>query len=57
VQMNGEAAPEPQRKSVHEEHWCEHDGCKRWGSFGFDTRDGTVWYCGEHRLKDYGGKE
>jgi hypothetical protein len=31
------------------EHWCDHPGCKRWGCFGFPTRVGTSWFCGEHR--------
>lgn len=35
-------------KSI-DSHWCMHPGCRRWGSFGFDERYGTVWYCGEHR--------
>ena len=31
------------------DHWCEHPGCLRWGSFGFDQgRIKAVWYCGEH---------
>ena len=32
-----------------DDHWCMHPGCKLWGSFGYDERYGTVWYCGEHR--------
>jgi hypothetical protein len=31
------------------EHWCQHEDCKKWGSFGFSTRHGPVWFCGEHR--------
>lgn len=31
------------------EHWCEHEGCKRWGSLGFQSRYGVTWFCGEHR--------
>lgn len=30
------------------DHWCEHPGCTRWGSFGFERASGYVWYCGEH---------
>ena len=35
---------------VHENHWCEHPGCKRWGSFGFSRSKGDqpVWHCIEH---------
>jgi len=29
------------------DHWCEHPGCTRWGSFGFRHAAGDVWYCGE----------
>jgi hypothetical protein len=39
--------PAPQRNI--DNHWCDHAGCKRWGSFGFAGRYGTSWYCGEHR--------
>jgi hypothetical protein len=31
------------------EHYCMHEGCKSWGSFGFDKRYGLEWYCGEHK--------
>ncbi|MHC1549376.1 hypothetical protein [Phyllobacterium sp. K27] len=31
------------------EHWCDHPGCKAWGSFGFTGRYGISWYCGEHK--------
>jgi hypothetical protein len=31
------------------EHYCMHPGCKSWGSFGFDKRDGLEWYCSEHK--------
>ena len=30
-------------------HWCMHEGCKKWGSFGFNGRFGTEWFCFEHR--------
>lgn len=29
-------------------HWCEQPDCSRWGSFGFDQRGGTIWFCGQH---------
>lgn len=35
------------------EHWCEHPGCKEWGSWGYSrTKHETRWFCREHR--DYG---
>lgn len=58
MSMNGESVPEAsQRKAVHEEHYCMHEGCKKWGSFGFDMRFGIEWYCGEHRPTDYRGRD
>jgi hypothetical protein len=32
-----------------DEHWCMHEGCRKWGSFGFDGRFGTTWFCGDHQ--------
>ncbi len=35
---------------VHTEHYCQHPGCKRWGSFGHERGRGqTEWWCGQHR--------
>lgn len=34
-------------------HYCEHEGCKTWGGFGF-SRGKSVparWYCGEHKAE------
>lgn len=32
------------------EHWRQHPGCKKWGSFGFDSGKGAIdWFCMEHR--------
>jgi hypothetical protein len=32
------------------EHWCEHESCKAWGSFGYSrTKLETHWFCYEHR--------
>ena len=35
---------------IHENHWCEHPGCKQWGSFGFSRSkaDQAAWHCLEH---------
>ncbi|MBB5091736.1 hypothetical protein HNQ68_002277 [Pseudochrobactrum saccharolyticum] len=35
-------------------HWCMHEGCKKWGSWGFNGRYGVEWFCFEH--KDDGAK-
>lgn len=32
-----------------DEHWCMHNDCKRWGSFGFHGRYGQLWFCIEHK--------
>lgn len=32
------------------EHWCQHPGCSRWGSFGYHApKTPDRWFCGEHR--------
>lgn len=38
-------------KPVHENHYCEHPGCKEWGGFGFSRppKAPARWYCWEHR--------
>jgi hypothetical protein len=39
---------------VHFEHWCDHPGCMKWGSFGRELRGGIIeWRCGEHLAADY----
>ncbi len=30
-------------------HWCMHEGCKKWGSWGFNGRYGVEWFCFEHK--------
>lgn len=38
------------RAPIHFEHWCEHEGCKKWGGFGFarSKSEPSVWKCWEH---------
>jgi hypothetical protein len=43
----------PDTAGVHDEHWCEHPGCKAWGSFGYAVKSETGWYCGAHREKRF----
>lgn len=32
------------------DHLCYHDGCDRWGAWGYDAGQGvTRWWCIEHR--------
>lgn len=41
---------DPPTDTVHVNHCCQHPGCKKWGSFGFDMGSGLqAWYCGEHK--------
>lgn len=38
------------------EHYCDRDGCKRWGCYGFEeSRSITLWYCAEHQPAMYRG--
>lgn len=42
--------------TIHENHMCDHDGCKRWGGYGFEeSRAITLWYCAEHQPLVYRG--
>lgn len=42
--------------SVIVEHYCDHDGCKKWGCYGFEeSRAITLWYCAEHQPRVYRG--
>ncbi|WP_327436884.1 hypothetical protein [Sinorhizobium meliloti] len=48
--MSDEAGSSAHKESVHHEHWCEHAGCKKWGSFGFALGKAEPrWFCMEHR--------
>ncbi|WP_455273657.1 hypothetical protein [Rhizobium herbae] len=38
---------------VHFEHWCGHDSCTKWGSFGKQRHCGTEGRCTEHLAADY----
>nr|WP_246259336.1 hypothetical protein [Chelativorans oligotrophicus] len=33
------------------EHWCEREGCSKWGGHGFSRgkNQPNVWFCAEHR--------
>lgn len=35
---------------IHQNHWCEHPGCKAWGGFGFSRSksETPTWHCWEH---------
>lgn len=42
--------------SVIVEHYCEHDGCKAWGCYGFEeSRAVTHWFCSKHQPRTYRG--
>ncbi len=41
---------------IHEDHYCEHPGCKRWGCYGFEQdRLMAKWFCREHQPESYRG--
>lgn len=43
-------------ESVIAEHYCDHDGCRKWGCYGFEeSRAITLWYCPEHQPLTYRG--
>lgn len=35
---------------IHDNHWCEHPGCTKWGCYGFarSKADKPTWHCSEH---------
>lgn len=48
--MTNDADDKSHRHShVEWEHWCMHNGCKKWGAFGFTGHYGTEWFCRDHR--------
>lgn len=54
--MSDEKSNGQKAASIHEEHWCQHPGCQRWVSFGYDRGKGAIdWWCAEHRPESAGG--
>ena len=43
--MSDETRPIHPNSPVHFEHWCRHDGCTKWGSFGKERGRETEWRC------------
>ncbi len=39
----------PAKQEILDIHWCMHKGCKKWGSFGFNVRFVTEWFCFDHK--------
>ncbi|WP_448786411.1 hypothetical protein [Brucella intermedia] len=31
------------------EHWCDAQGCKEWGTFGYKLPNGQLWLCRAHK--------
>lgn len=31
------------------EHCCDDTNCKAWGTYGFKTKYGQLWFCREHK--------
>ncbi len=32
-------------------HTCMHKGCNKWGSYGFKTKYGQLWFCHGHKVE------
>jgi hypothetical protein len=42
--------PAQRAPSILFDHYCEHPGCKEWGSFGFARGRGEPkWFCRGHK--------
>ncbi len=35
---------------IHNDHYCSHPGCKKWGGLGYSKNkiDNPQWWCSEH---------
>ncbi|MDW9899137.1 hypothetical protein GOB10_25870 [Sinorhizobium meliloti] len=50
--MSDELGAKPHYEAGPYVHYCEHPGCKKWGSFGFAVGRGEPnWFCSEHQLE------
>ncbi|RVH50678.1 hypothetical protein [Sinorhizobium meliloti] len=48
--MSDELGAKPHYEAGPYVHYCEHSGCKKWGSFGFAVGRGEPnWFCSEHQ--------
>lgn len=48
--MSDELGAKPHYEAGPYVHYCEHPGCKKWGSFGFAVGRGEPnWFCSEHQ--------
>jgi hypothetical protein len=45
----GDAKTRSTKAGRYFEHNCMADGCKTWGSFGYNSRYGQLWFCKEHK--------
>jgi hypothetical protein len=52
IRLPSTGAPEP-RRSLGDlyVHYCEHDGCREWGGWGYSRSklSPTHWFCYAHR--------
>ncbi|EHK78097.1 hypothetical protein SM0020_10475 [Sinorhizobium meliloti CCNWSX0020] len=50
MEMSDEAGSSARKDTVMYEHWCEHPGCKKWGSLGFALgKEEPRWFCAGHQ--------
>ncbi|MDW9416440.1 hypothetical protein [Sinorhizobium meliloti] len=48
--MSDELGAKPHYEAGPYVHYCEHPGCRKWGSFGFTVgRSEPNWFCSEHQ--------
>jgi hypothetical protein len=48
----GTDRPTPHSAGALHEYFCEHEGCKKWGSQGYDVNTVTKWFCYQHRWRE-----
>ncbi|RVK60626.1 hypothetical protein CN155_05050 [Sinorhizobium meliloti] len=48
--MSDELGAKPHYEAGPYVHYCEHPGCKKWGSLGFALgKEEPRWFCAEHQ--------
>jgi len=50
MSISPETRTEQPGAGIHDNHWCEHPGCKQWGGFGYQQSkiEKPTWNCWEH---------
>jgi hypothetical protein len=53
--MSNESRTARPEARIHDEHYCRHFGCKKWGCYGFESKSVTLSFCSWHQPKSYRG--